>query len=164
MGLLKHDQKYIRRVQRNAGDSKCLRAQYAALIIDQYGQPVSDGYNGKPMGSCNDDVCYRQGLPPSAAKDNCCLHAEVNCLLFSDPVRRRGGTMYVSGVPCSDCALIIMQSGMARLVYLDSAIGMGHRLINTEEVWTRYGSTVERVGYTDEAWEALYGETGIPHD
>jgi dCMP deaminase len=99
--------------------SKCVRAKYGSVIVSKDGRIVSTGYNGKPRGSKNDDICYRLGLPDNAPKPNCCLHSEANALLFSDPLEREGGTIYVSGRPCTDCLLLIFQSGIKRLVYLD---------------------------------------------
>ena len=107
--------------------SKCLRAQYGTVIISRDGRVVSTGYNGKPRGSCNDNECYRLGLPDNASKPNCCLHSETNALLFCNPLEVRGGTMYVSGIPCIDCMLLIMQSGIGKLVYLNASSASGHK-------------------------------------
>ena len=106
-----------------AAQSKCVRAQYGSLILGPHGEPVAFGYNGKPRGSCNDSVCYREGLPPDAPKAKCCLHSEQNAVAFADYSKSRGGTFYVSGVPCEDCALLIMQSGVARLVCVEDERG-----------------------------------------
>lgn len=103
--------------------SKCLRAKYGSVLVSSDGRIVSTGYNGKPRDSKNDDVCYRQGLENNASKPNCCLHSEMNCLFFASPEERIGATLYVSGVPCTDCALMIAQSKVDRLVYLNAPSG-----------------------------------------
>jgi len=109
-----------------AKGSKCVRAQYGSVIVSRDGRIISTGYNGKPRGSSNDHICYRVGLEDNAAKPNCCLHSEANALLFSNPLDRMGGTIYVSGRPCTDCLLMIFQSGISRLVYLDEDNSTGH--------------------------------------
>lgn len=144
----KRDRYYLSLALKVASASKCVRAQYGTVIVARNGHVLGQGYNGKPKGACNDDVCYREGLPPSAPKNNCCLHSEVNALLFAgSPQDREGATMYVSGVPCRDCALVIMQSGVSRLVYLLDE--RGHHYAQ-DDFWEQYGfaSCIERVAFT----------------
>ena len=129
---------YLRMAQLTATKSKCRRAQYGAVIVAVDNRIVAHGFNGKPRGSSNDDTCYRLGLPDNAAKPNCCLHSESSAIIFSSPAEREGGTMYVSGVPCTDCALLIAQAGIARLVYLDGD-SHGHRGNFDLEFYTKYG-------------------------
>jgi dCMP deaminase len=118
--------------------SKCKRARYGSVIVSADGRIVSTGYNGKPRGCINDDVCYREGLPDNApSKPNCCLHSEANAIIFSDPLARIGGTLYVSGVPCTDCLLLLSQSGLAELVYLDNSTG--HRGNTDADFVAKYG-------------------------
>lgn len=158
--IQRRDRYYMDLVRQIATGSKCIRAHYGTLIVAACGRRiVSTAYNGKPAGSCNDGVCYRLNLPPNAPKENCCLHSEANAIMFSNPADRLGGGMYVSGVPCNDCGLLIMQSGVARLVYFDGAEALrGHVGSSTDAFWQKYGDPVIRVAYTDERWETLYGE------
>ena len=129
-----------------AEKSKCLRAKYGTVIVSEDGRVISTGYNGKPRGSTNDDVCYREGVPNNAAKPNCCIHSEMNALLFSDTISRKGGTIYVTGRPCTDCALAIAQSGVARLVFLDEPNGSGGHVGNfSSKFHEKYGMKFEVV-------------------
>lgn len=156
--LMKHDKRYMNLAFEVSRASKCVRAQYGTVIVSRRGTVVSTGYNGKPAGSCNDHICYRQGLPPNAPKENCCLHSEWNAIMFSSPADREGGTMYVSGIPCNDCALLIMQSGISRLVYFDGASVTGHKGCSSDDYFEKYGVQVERVAFTYELWDELYGD------
>lgn len=125
---INHKDSYFMRIALDiANGSKCVRAQYGSVIVSKDGRIISTGYNGKPRGSSNDHICYRVGLEDNAAKPNCCLHSEANALLFSSPLDRSGGTIYVSGRPCTDCLLLILQSGLSRLVYLDEDNPNGHK-------------------------------------
>lgn len=126
-----------------AAQSKCHRARYGTLILDPGGRVVSTGYNGKPAGACNDEVCYREGLPPDANKPKCCLHSEQNALVFGNYAEYQGGTLYVSGMPCEDCALLIMQSGIETLVCMEDERGY-----DGLEALKRYGSRVDLVVLT----------------
>lgn len=110
------DKFYLKLAYEMRGLSKCLRAKYGAVLVSYSGRISSTGVNGKPRGSINDHICYREGFVDNAAKPNCCIHAEVNCLLQADVYDKIGATLYVSGIPCTDCALIIMQSQLNALV------------------------------------------------
>ena len=125
--------------------SKCKRAKYGSVIVSEDGKRVSIGWNGKPAGSICDDVCFREGLPPNSPKNNCCIHAETNNIINSSVDVRRNGTMYVSGIPCNDCALLIMQSEISRLVYLSDPNPWGHSGSSDDSFWAQYGSKIERV-------------------
>lgn len=49
--------------------------------------------------------------------DHCVsVHAEANALLYSDPVRRIGGTLYCTDAPCPGCRKLIEGAGIARVV------------------------------------------------
>lgn len=130
--------------------SRCIRAKYGSVIVSRDGRIVSTGYNGKPRGSINDDICYREGLPDNAAKPNCCLHSEANALMFSSPEEREGGTIYVSGIPCTDCTLLIAQSGLSRLVYYEGENYVnGHKGNLDLEFYRKYGMSFEVVVMTN---------------
>ncbi len=116
---IKRDQHFLRIAEVISERSKCLRARYGSVIVSgNTHRIVSTGYNGKPKGSINDDVCYREGYLANEIGNLCCIHSEMNAILFSDPADRIGGTIYVSGVPCRDCMLNILQSGLTSVVYI----------------------------------------------
>ena len=135
--LTQKDLQYLKLVRLIGESSKCLRARYGALIVKN-GRIIATGYNGKPHGAINDHLCYREGLEDNAPKPNCCIHAEVNALLHSSPDERKGATMYVSGIPCTDCALLIMQSGITRLI-CDQRGPQTHQGNSTLDFWREYG-------------------------
>lgn len=154
--LQRRDHHYMELAFKVAEASKCLRAHYGTVIVSADGRIVATGRNGHPRGSINDHVCTRVGLPPNSPKASCCLHSEANAIVFSDPLERLGGTMYVSGVPCNDCALMIMQSGVRRLVYYDGATDSGHVGSSTDALWEAYGCEVERCPFTWSTWDAEF--------
>lgn len=159
------DQYFLTLAAQVAEASKCKRAKYGSVLVSKDGRVISTGYNGKPRGSVNDNICYREGLADnSRALPNCCIHSEANCLLFSDPVVRQDGTLYVSGYPCTDCLLLIMQSGIKRLVFWAKASASGHKGNFSWDFLNRYGfgSKIEIAGYilaadkTDFTWERIF--------
>jgi deoxycytidylate deaminase len=110
--------------------STCTNRQFMAIILDVDGIEVGTGWNGSPSGMphCTDGGCPRSilhenvplgGIGRGASYDNCvAVHAEGNALLHSDWTRRKNGTIYVGGPPCWDCAKLIANSGLIRVVCL----------------------------------------------
>ncbi len=103
--------------------STCLRRQVGAVIVRDR-RIVSTGYNGAPSGvpHCEEVGCLRQQLGvPSGERHELCraIHAEQNALVqaarYGSVVL--GGTVYVTCQPCSLCAKMLINAGIARIVY-----------------------------------------------
>lgn len=99
-------------------------AKGAAIVVD--GHVVSTGYNGAPAGvrNCKYDigVCRKRSLGYGHGEGhNECLavHAEANAILSAGQVgvRIRGGTLYCTHKPCSECTKLIINSGITKIVY-----------------------------------------------
>jgi deoxycytidylate deaminase len=161
MMLQKQDKKWMETVDFMANKhSKCKRAKYCSLIISRHGNIVGEGYNGKPAGSCNDDLCYREGLGANAEKSEnvCCNHSETNLFQRTNWQDAIGGTMYVNGIPCKTCMLGILGFPIKRLVYLNSFSSSGHTGSSSpEEMQKQYGIEMEIVSYSPLLAEKLYG-------
>ncbi len=92
-----------------------------AILLSQDGRIIGTGYNGSPpgVGHCTEGHCPRrlERTVPGENYSNCiAIHAEANALIYSDRLSRMGGTLYVNGYSCYDCAKLIAGSGIARLV------------------------------------------------
>lgn len=109
---LRYDRVYLKMAATWATLSHCQRKQVGALIVKD-GMLISDGYNGTPSGF-----------------DNCCedengdtywyvLHAEANAILkvSKSTNSAAGSTLYLTLSPCKECAKLILQSGISRVVY-----------------------------------------------
>lgn len=105
--------------------SKCVRRQIGAVIVSPDNSQIWVGYNGPPAGwmPTNDVTtcemwCERSKFnQATAGYDNCItIHAEANALLKSDRALRRGGTIYVTSFPCWDCAKMVANSGIKKVV------------------------------------------------
>jgi dCMP deaminase len=104
----------------------CRRKLVGAVITDTQRRVVSTGYNGSPPGgaSCLAGACPRAftDAPSGSSYDTgpgACisLHAEQNALLYGDPARMPGATIYVTCEPCQGCAKMITGVGIARTVW-----------------------------------------------
>lgn len=100
--------------------SLCVRRRVGAIIVTTENRPVSSGYNGPPAGleykiSCADFCSRATNKTPDY--NNCvAIHAEANALLFASRSQYEGGTIYVTHLCCFDCAKLIANSGLARVV------------------------------------------------
>ena len=97
-----------------ARNSYCKRRQVGALIVSNR-MIISDGYNGTPSGfenECEDE---------NGDSKSYVLHAEANAItkVAKSNNSSDGATLYITDSPCMDCAKLIIQSGIKRIVYAD---------------------------------------------
>lgn len=105
------DLRYLRMARIWAENSYCQRRQVGALVVKDK-MIISDGYNGTPSGFEN--VCEENGVTKPYV-----LHAEANAItkLARSHNNADGSTLYVTASPCIECAKLIIQSGIKRVVY-----------------------------------------------
>ena len=103
--------------------STCLRRQVGAVIVKEK-RIIATGYNGAPTGvqHCDEVGCLREQLGiPSGQRHELCraIHAEQNAIIQSarSGVSVDGGTIYVTCQPCSQCAKMLINAGIVRIVY-----------------------------------------------
>lgn len=106
------DQRYLRMARIWAENSYCKRRQVGCLVVKDK-MIISDGYNGTPSGFEN--VCE---TPENVTKPYV-LHAEANAItkLARSANSSDGATLYVTAAPCLECAKLIIQSGIKRVIY-----------------------------------------------
>tara|TARA_B100001109_G_scaffold228668_1_gene204072 strand:+ start:385 stop:774 length:390 start_codon:yes stop_codon:yes gene_type:complete len=93
--------------------SHCERKKVGALIVKD-GMIISDGFNGTPSGFdnyCEDEQGYTKWYV---------LHAEANAILkvAKSTNSCQNAVLYITLSPCKECAKLIHQSGIKRLVYI----------------------------------------------
>ncbi len=121
------DVRYIRMARIWAENSYCERRQVGALIVRDK-MIISDGYNGTPSGFEN--VC--EWSPADVAGGRAAegqqgrtkpyvLHAEANAItkVARSSQSAAGSTLYVTSSPCIECAKLIIQAGIVRVVYCE---------------------------------------------
>ena len=131
----KFDEKYLAMAEVWAGNSYCRRRQVGALLVKD-GMIISDGYNGTPSGFEN--ICEDE----SGATKPYVLHAEANAIskVAKSGNSSDGATLYVTASPCIECAKLIIQAGIKRVVYKDE-----YRLTDGIDLLRRAGIEVEKV-------------------
>ena len=130
----KFDQSYLEMAAVWAKNSYCKRRQVGALLVKDR-MIISDGYNGTPSGFEN--VCEENGVTKPYV-----LHAEANAItkVAKSGNSSEGATLYVTASPCMECAKLIIQAGIKRVVYKDE-----YRLTDGIELLARAGIEVERI-------------------
>ncbi len=108
----KFDRSYLAMARIWAENSYCVRRKVGALIVKDR-MIISDGYNGTPAGFenvCEDD----NGVTKPYV-----LHAEANAItkVAKSGNSSSGATLYVTASPCIECAKLIIQAGIKRVVY-----------------------------------------------
>ena len=99
--------------------SKARRKQVGCLIVKN-GAIISDGYNGTPRGFYNNcEIEDPKSFEHNLITKPEVLHAESNAItkLAKSTQSSDGATMYITISPCIDCAKLIIQSGIERVVY-----------------------------------------------
>jgi dCMP deaminase len=106
------DKRYMQMAQIWAENSYCERRKVGALLIKDK-MIISDGYNGTPSGFEN--VCEDEFNKTKAYV----LHAEANAItkVARSHNSSDGATLYVTASPCIECAKLIIQAGIVRVVY-----------------------------------------------
>lgn len=127
------DYRYLRMARIWAENSYCRRRQVGALVVKDK-MIISDGYNGMPSGFEN--VCEDE----TGTTFPYVLHAEANAItkLARSSNNSDGATLYVTASPCIECAKLIIQSGIRRVVYAEK-----YRLTDGIDLLEKAGVKVE---------------------
>lgn len=106
------DRRYLRMARIWAENSYCERRKVGALMVKDR-TIISDGFNGTPAGFEN--VCEdKDGNTKTYV-----LHAEANAItkVARSNNSSEGATLYITASPCLDCAKLIIQAGIHRVVF-----------------------------------------------
>lgn len=129
------DKRYMRMALIWAENSYCSRRKVGAILVKDQ-MIISDGYNGTPSGfpnKCEDD--NNASLPYV-------LHAEANAItkVARSGNNSEGATLYVTASPCIECAKLIIQSGIKRVVYYEE-----YRITDGIDLLRKAGVKVEKI-------------------
>lgn len=130
----KLDLRYLRMAQIWSENSYCQRRQVGALVVKDK-MIISDGYNGTPSGFEN--ICEENGVTKPYV-----LHAEANAItkIARSGNNSDGSTLYVTDSPCIECAKLIIQAGIRRVIY-----SREYRLTDGVDLLRRAGIEVEYI-------------------
>lgn len=108
----KLDQVYLNIAKEVSSLSHCKRSKVGAVLVKD-GNIIAFGYNGTPAGMNN--CCERYDVTVPEV-----IHAEMNAILKAarSGYAVGGAELYLTLSPCVDCAKLILQSGIKRVIYL----------------------------------------------
>ena len=99
----------------SAERSKDPNTQVGACVVGEDNKILGMGYNGFPRGCSDDEFPWDK---PDKYLYVC--HAELNSLLNSNNLSMiKGSRLYTTLFPCNECAKVIIQLGVAEIIYLD---------------------------------------------
>ena len=106
------DVRYLKMAKIWAENSYCKRRQVGALIVKDQ-MIISDGYNGTPSGFEN--ICEDENNQTKPYV----LHAEANAItkVAASNNNSTGATIYITSSPCIECAKLVIQAGIKRVVF-----------------------------------------------
>ena len=133
------DVRYMRMARIWAENSYCKRRRVGALKVKDK-MIISDGYNGSPSGFEN--VCEDEN---NVTKPYV-LHAEANAItkIARSGNNSDGATLYVTTSPCIECAKLIIQAGIRRVIYGEKyRLEDGINLLKRANIDVEYGSVDE---------------------
>jgi len=109
----KLDKVYINIAKEVSTLSHCQRSKVGAVLV-KGGNIIAFGYNGTPAGM--DNCCERDNVTVPEV-----IHAEMNAILKAarSGYAVEGAQLYLTLSPCVDCAKLILQSGIKRVLYLE---------------------------------------------
>ena len=125
--------------------SNCSRRHVAAVIVKDK-RIISTGYNGTPRGikNCNEGGCPRcSGHAPSGTglEECICSHGEENAIVQAayHGISIKGATLYTTFSPCLLCAKMIINGGIAEVVFNEhySIDGTARRILQEAGVVLR---------------------------
>ena len=114
---------YMQTAQTFAELSHARRLKVGAIVVKE-DRIISIGYNGMPAGwdnNCEDEYLHEDGSSTLKTKSEV-LHAETNAIakLAKSNDSGNGATMFITHSPCIECAKLIYQSGIDRVMYMQN--------------------------------------------
>lgn len=130
----KFDRAYLEMAEVWSRNSYCKRRKVGALLVKDR-TIISDGYNGTPSGFEN--ICEDE----DGVTKPYVLHAEANAItkVAKSGNSSEGATLFVTASPCAECAKLIIQAGIRRVVYRDA-----YRLTDGIDLLKRAGIEIEQ--------------------
>ena len=151
------DTYYIKVAQICSENSKANKLKVGAIIVKDQ-QIISDGFNGTPSGfdnQCEDEKHKKLDRCSLCSQEHCegcdnielltrpeVMHAESNAITKCAKYGKAtlGSTIYITHTPCIECAKLIIQAGIARVVY-----ARNYRLTDGIDLLKKAGIEVEHI-------------------
>lgn len=121
--LIKWDKRFLELAGHVSQWSKDPSTKVGAVITDKHNRLLGIGYNGFPRHCCDDEELYDNRKTKYARV----VHAEANAILNATSRDLTGATIFCTLFPCSNCAGLIIQSGIKSVVSYAPEEAVAHR-------------------------------------
>ncbi len=129
----------------SAQRSKDPNTQVGACIVNGKKKIVGVGYNGFPIGCSDEELPWdREGSFLETKYPYVC-HAELNAVLNSISSDLCGCSIYVALFPCNECAKVIIQSGIAEVVFLSDKYADTDSVKASKRMFNQAGVTCRKL-------------------
>lgn len=121
MTQLEKDMFYMEFAKHAASKSKDPKTKVGSCLVNDK-RLLSIGYNGAPRGFPDEIVPKDSDIKSLRDnKNSYMVHSELNAILnYGGSLNDlQGATLYVTISPCHECAKVIIQTGIKRVVYLE---------------------------------------------
>jgi len=122
-GAMSWDDYFMALAFLSAQRSKDPNKQVGACIVSGSNIILSIGYNGFPRGIPDESLPWAKlssrGDPLDTKYPYVC-HAEANAILNANTDKMTGQRIYVTMFPCNECAKLLIQAGLAEVVYCEA--------------------------------------------
>ena len=127
--------------------SKDPNSQVGAAIVDSDHKIIGTGYNGLPRGMNDDTFNWSRDNPYLDSKYPYVCHGEMNAIAnCNELLNLKDTTIYTTLFPCNECAKLIIQKGIKKVVYLNHKYEDNEKFIASKKMLDMCG--VETVQYT----------------
>lgn len=130
----------------SAKRSKDPNTKVGACIVNQNKRIIGIGYNGLPYGCEDTEYPWENGkeLSELDTKYPYVVHAEPNAILNSTS-SLQGSSIYVTLFPCNECAKLIIQSGIKKVVYISDKYEGSNSNVASKRMFESAGVEVEQM-------------------
>ncbi len=146
------DEYFMAIAKLSAMRSKDPSTQVGACIVSSDNRILSIGYNGAPNGYDDDKFPWAREGENLETKYPYVCHAEMNAILNYRGSKKdlEDAKIYVDLFPCNECAKIIIQSGIKKIIYLSDKYAETDGTIASKKLFDECGVVYERIHVAEE--------------
>jgi dCMP deaminase len=132
--------------------SKDPSTQVGACIIDNKNRILSIGYNGAPIGFNDENFPWDREGDELDTKYLYVCHAELNAITNYSGNKKdfEGATIYVDLFPCNECAKLIIQSGIKKVIYLSDKYAATNSTIVSKRLFDTCGVAYTKLEFDED--------------
>ena len=149
---LKWDEYFMAISKLSAMRSKDPSTQVGACSVSNDNRILSIGYNGTPNGYSDDEFPWNREGENLNTKYPYVCHAEMNAVLNYRGSKKdlEDAKIYVDLFPCNECAKIIIQSGIKKVIYLSDKYADSENNIASRKLFDMCGVKYEKIALDKE--------------